>query len=133
MTVQELLIKHEGLRLKPYRDTVGKLTIGIGRNIDDNGITKDEALYLLNNDIERCKQELRNNISFYAILSDNIKIVLIDLCFNMGITKLLGFKNMILHLRDREWLLASEDLLDSNYTEQVGNRAIELSEMIKNG
>ncbi|HEX9879647.1 MAG TPA: hypothetical protein VGB25_05595 [Candidatus Binatia bacterium] len=56
--LQEMLIRHEGLRLKPYRGTVGKLTIGVGRNLDDAGITRDEALALLRHDIDRVRKEV---------------------------------------------------------------------------
>ena len=58
MNIKDFIIKHEGLKLKPYICPAGKITIGVGRNIEDNGISEDEAMYLLNNDIKRCKTEL---------------------------------------------------------------------------
>jgi len=84
MKIKELLIKHEGLKLKPYICPAGKLTIGVGRNIEDNGISKDEAMYLLENDIKRCEKELREIFNDFDSLPDNIKIALIDMIFNMG-------------------------------------------------
>jgi lysozyme len=57
----DLLVKHEGIRNKPYEDSVGVLTIGVGRNLDDVGLSHDEIYYLLKNDIRRCEKELDNS------------------------------------------------------------------------
>jgi lysozyme len=62
MNTKELLIKHEGIRFTPYKCSMGRWTIGIGRNLSDKGITKEEALYLLDNDIKECERDLANDI-----------------------------------------------------------------------
>ena len=133
LTIQELLIRHEGLSLKPYKDTAGKLTIGIGRNLDDVGISHDESMILLNNDIQIAETELNKNINCYKILTANRQNVLIDMCFNMGIHKLLEFKNMLGALQKEDYKLAAQEMLNSHWAKQVGHRATELSEMMING
>ena len=55
--LKDMLIRHEGLKLKPYLCTAGKLTIGVGRNIQDRGITYQEAMMLLENDIRLIKAQ----------------------------------------------------------------------------
>ena len=67
--LHEMLIRHEGLRLKPYRDTVGKLTVGVGRNLDDVGITREEALMLLNNDIAEVRREVKRAFPWFTRLN----------------------------------------------------------------
>lgn len=126
-----LLIKHEGLKLKPYRDTVGKLTIGIGRNLDDVGISRIEAVYLCSNNIDQCFDDLRKNFSWFNILPDNAQLVLVDMCFNMGIGKLLTFKNTLLLIQNGKYEEASISMLQSKWATQVGNRAIEDSNLLK--
>ena len=83
MNIADLLIRHEGLRLKPYRDTVGKLTIGVGRNLDDVGITREEALYLLKNDIDNARRELIKTIPRFLDMDKVRQIVLISMTFNL--------------------------------------------------
>jgi lysozyme len=87
------LILHEGLKLEPYECTAGKLTIGVGRNIEDIGITEDEARYLLDNDILRVCDELDRNLSWWRDLSDVRQRVLVDMVFNLGISRFMQFQN----------------------------------------
>ena len=132
MTIEELLIKHEGLREFPYKDTVGKLTIGIGRNLDDRGITEDEALYMLRNDIRYFTKELSEKLDWFDTAPDDVKMVLIDMAFNMGVNGLLTFKTTLKYLKNQEYELASQSMLKSKWSSQVGDRAKELSDIIKN-
>jgi lysozyme len=106
------LIADEGLRLKPYRDTVGKLTIGIGRNLDDEGITKEEALYLLNNDIQRIKEQLAP-LQNFSQLSETRQRVLTEMAFNMGFGGLMAFKGMWQAIQAKDWDGAANAMLDS--------------------
>jgi lysozyme len=131
MTIQELILKHEGLRLFPYTDTVGKLTIGVGRNLIDRGITKDEALVLLDNDIKDFTAKLKVAIPWFDTAPDKVKLVLIDMAFNMGIAGLLQFKNTLEHIRLGQYNEAAEDMLKSLWAKQVGVRAIEDSNLLK--
>ncbi len=131
--LENMIKKHEGLRLKPYRCTAGKLTVGIGRNLDDRGISEDEANYLLQNDITLCKIDLDENVGWWRKLNKNRQRVLIDMCFNLGIARLLQFKKFLQFLQKGEWEKASSEMLDSRWAKQVGVRADELSRIVETG
>lgn len=128
--IEELLIKHEGLKLKPYKCTAGKTTLGVGRNIEDNGITKEEALYLLRNDIETCRQEA-SQYPWYNGLSEPRKDVVISMIFNLGLYRFSKFKNTIKALENKDYPEAARQMLDSRWANQVGNRAVELAKMME--
>lgn len=128
--LKERLIQEEGLRLKPYRCTSNKLTIGVGRNIEERGITQDEALYLLNNDIELTLDELYENLNWLASIDVTARMILVDMAFNMGVPRLLGFKNTLRYIREGEYLKASVEMLDSRWAAQVGKRAKDLSNLM---
>ena len=89
--VMEELKKEEGFRAKVYKCTAGKNTIGFGRNLDDNGITYEEAEYLLKNDIKMVDTWLNDNVPIYANLTPERQFVLIDMCFNLGFAGVLKF------------------------------------------
>lgn len=125
------LIRHEGLRLKPYRCTSGKLTIGIGRNLDDRGISEREAMQLLENDIAIVTAELCRRITFYNKLHVDAQLVLANMAFNMGFPRLLKFKKTLAYLKTKKYREASVEMLDSRWARQVGSRAVELSEILK--
>jgi lysozyme len=133
MDVFDLIKKHEGLKLKPYIDTVGKITIGYGRNLDDVGITELEAEILLEHDVERAVLGLSHCFIWYPNLDDVRKAVLIDMVFNLGIQGFLTFIMTIKHLSREEYDLAADTMLDSKWAHQVGGRALELSEMMRTG
>jgi len=130
MDIKEQLIKHEGLRLDMYVDSVGKNTIGVGRNIDDRGITKDEAMYLLDNDIKIIMEQV-SHVRWFDSLSDVRRKVIIDMVFNLGITRFKGFTKTIAHIAAGDYDGASKEMLNSKWAEQVGTRAITLSKMMK--
>ncbi|MDP3703688.1 MAG: lysozyme, partial [Candidatus Omnitrophota bacterium] len=92
--LERQLIAHEGLRLKPYTDTVGKLTIGVGRNLTDKGITKAEALYLLERDIEECIADLVT-FPWFGRLDSVRQRVMIDMRFNLGPSRLRKFRRTL--------------------------------------
>jgi len=123
------LKKHEGLMLKPYIDTVGKLTIGYGRNLDDVGITEEEAELLLRHDI-MVAESACCQFAWYRGLDEKRKSVIVEMVFNLGLTRLLGFKKMIRAIKDADYKLASNEMLDSKWAYQVGNRAITLSNIM---
>ena len=132
--IKEQLVRHEGLRLKPYRCTAGKLTIGIGRNLDDCGISQTEAYVLLENDIQNCERQLVDEIpDIYNTLDEVRKSVLLNMCFNLGIKGLLGFNNTLAYIGAGDWERAANGMLASKWAKQVGMRAIELSEMMRKG
>lgn len=131
--LKKQLIMHEGLKLKPYRCTANKLTIGVGRNLDDNGITEQEAMVLLENDIERSRNECRSLFPNWRNLSENRQMVLIDMCFNLGLYKLSQFKNMIRAVNDELFWQASVEMQDSKWYNQVGSRGKNLVKMMIDG
>ena len=132
--IKEQLVRHEGLRLKPYRCTAGKLTIGYGRNLDDCGISQKEAYILLENDIQDCDQSLIDEIpEIYNALDEVRKSVLLNMCFNLGISGLLEFNNTLTFIAAGDWERAANGMLASKWAKQVGKRAIELSEMMWKG
>ena len=132
--IKAQLIRHEGLRLKPYRCTAGKLTIGIGRNLDDRGISQKEAYAMLERDIQDCEQWLIDEIpEVYNKLDEVRQSVLLNMCFNLGIKGLLEFKNTLAFIDAGDWERAANGMLASKWAKQVGRRAIELSELMRKG
>ncbi len=130
--IQQLRL-HEGERLKPYRCTAGKLTIGVGRNLEDRGITTEESAYLLNNDIDREWKALTTALPWATGLNDVRKRVLLDMSFNLGIAGLLKFKNTLATIQRGNYAKAAEMMLDSLWAKQVGGRATRLSRMMRTG
>lgn len=130
-SIEQQLIRHEGLRLKPYRCPAGKLTIGVGRNIEDRGISEEEAMFLLRNDIETCKRELNERYPFILSLDPERYNVLVNMCFNMGIERLSQFRRMLAHISLGNYIEAAKEGLDSQWAKQVGPRAIELMKIME--
>jgi lysozyme len=124
---------HEGKRNKPYRDTVGKETIGVGRNLTDVGLRDDEIDYLLINDIKVVENALDARLNWWRSLDLIRQRVLIDMCFNMGINGLMGFKNTLKAIEEHRWQDAYKGMLASKWAKQVGARANRLGNMILTG
>ncbi len=139
---------HEGMVLRPYRCPAGKLTIGIGRNIEDNpftaeekkaigdwkhGITENAAYMLLRNDIKRCIAELKQNIDFFPALDIERQYALVDMCFQMGIGGLKKFKNMLKWMKLKQWKAAADECLNSAYAKQTPERAKRIARVIREG
>lgn len=135
----ELIKRHEGLRLTPYKCPTGHWTVGYGHNLEVHGepipdeISRERAEQYLMQDIVNARHDLESNFSWYGNLSDARRAALIDLCFNMGIGALLGFKRMLEWLRQGFYGQAKIELLDSRYARQVGGRAREIAQMIETG
>lgn len=127
------LIAEEGLRLKPYRDTVGKLTIGIGRNLDDVGISEDEARMLLEHDIDRAANQLDAALPWFVGLDAVRQSVLIDMVFNMGLGGMLSFHNTLTFIQQGNWAQAAAGMRDSLWARQVGRRALNLAAAMETG
>ena len=126
------LERHEGLRLKPYRDTVGVLTVGYGRNLENVGISRDEADFMLDNDIDQVERQLKT-VDEYWDLSPNRQTVIANMAFNLGFAGLMGFKKMWAAIERRDFVEASNQMLNSKWARQVGARAVELSEIMRTG
>ena len=130
---KQLLKLHEGLKLNPYRDTTGHLTIGYGRNLDDKGITVQEANFMLDNDIAEKAEEVRRYIPWSRDLTRARQDVLIMMCFNLGIHGLLAFRNFLRALKRGDYKEAASHGLDSKWARQVGRRAEHLMKVIEHG
>lgn len=131
--VKSLLKQHEGLRLFPYDDTLGNLTIGYGRNLTSSGIRENEAEFMLEKDIDYFYQHLINTYSWFSQLDFVRQIVLIDMCFNLGVRGFAEFKEMIHCLEHCAHEAASIAMLDSKWAKQVPNRATVLASMMETG
>jgi len=131
--LKKMIEGHEGRRLKPYRDTVGKLTIGCGRNLDDLGISDAEASFMLQNDIERVIGELNHSIPWWVALDSARRMVLVDMGFNLGVPGLSKFRNFLSALQRGDFRTAAAEMLDSLWARQVGKRADDLAKMMVTG
>ena len=132
-SLEDQLIDHEGLELKPYHCTADKLTIGVGRNIQDRGITEDEARYLLKNDIKIVEDELLTRQPVVAGLDSVRQRVLVDMGFNLGLPILMKFQNMWAAIEDEDYHEAARQMMDSRWASQVGRRAERLAQAMSSG
>lgn len=117
------LIRDEGVRLKPYKCPAGKLTIGVGRNIEDIGITESEAHTLLYNDIERVNRELDANLSWWRGRPEWVQRGMANMCFQLGLSKLLEFRRMLSALHAGDYATAQKEARDSAWYTQTPARA----------
>src|SRR6056300_2094546 len=148
------LIKHEGLKLQVYKDTLGIDTIGIGRNLEDRGITKQEldeldipnihhvyeygiteadAVYLATNDVQIVEEELVRAHPCVDRLDAVRQLILMDMAFNMGVPRLCKFKKMWSAIHEENFEAAGFEMMDSKWARQVGRRARILSDAMKAG
>jgi lysozyme len=123
----------EGVKVKPYRDTVGKLTIGVGRNLDDVGISMAEVDALLDNDITVAEASAKTLFPTFDSLSDARKAVLVNMAFNLGQSRLSGFVRFREAVAKGQFDAAAKHMLDSGWAAQVGNRATRLAKQMKDG
>jgi lysozyme len=127
------LIRDERLRLEPYTDTVGKITIGVGRNLSDVGISVVEAQQLLVNDIANATARLEETFPWTAGLDEVRRAALLNMTFNMGIRGLSQFQNFLAAMRTGDWESARNEMLNSRWAQQVGARAQRLAIQIETG
>ena len=128
--LKKRLVDFEGLVLKPYHCSQNYLSIGVGRNLDSNGISEEEAMYLLDNDIHKVIEQLDKQWEVWRTFPDAAKYVCIDVAFNMGINTWMSFRKTRAYMELGEWEKAASEILDSKYAEQVGRRAIFNSEQL---
>jgi lysozyme len=124
---------HEGVRDKVYLDTEGIETIGVGRNLKDKGLSEDEINYLLQNDIDEFTESVRDKWPWWENLDDVRQRVVVDMAFNMGVAGLSKFSKTLSHIENGRYEEASEEMLNSRWAEQVGQRAENLSNMMSTG
>jgi lysozyme len=131
-TLLSELNRDEGRRLKPYLDTVGKTTIGVGRNLTDVGISDVECNLLLENDVMRSIMWLDRHLPWWRSLDAVRQRVIINMAFNMG-RKLLTFANTLAAMQRGDYEAAANGMLASKWATQVGARAYRLATMMRTG
>ena len=148
------LITHEGLRLEVYKDSLGIDTIGIGRNLEDRGITKEEldwmdipnmaivhtmgiteadAMYLAENDVQIVEEELVRAHPCVNKLDAVRQLVVMDMAFNMGVPRLCKFKKMWNAIHEENYIAAAKEMLDSRWAIQVKSSSTKLANAMHNG
>ena len=131
--VRQSLMRDEGLRLMPYKDTTGHVSIGYGRNLDGVGISLDEARAMLENDIDRAEDAVLKAFDWAADLDPVRYGVLVMLCFNLGIRTLMTFQRTLQAMKDREWEQAALHLLNSKAASQTGQRYVRYARLLRTG
>ena len=132
----EMLKVHEGVETYAYKCSENKTTIGVGRNVDKAGglgLSDDEVDYLLQNDIDRVILELDSEYDWFSDLDDVRQDAMIDISFNLGQTRLRAFKKALSAMSEGDWDEAADQFMDSRWSEQVGIRAKNLTNMIRSG
>ena len=131
----EMLKLHEGVRSHVYLCSAGYETIGVGRNISENGIglSDDEINYLLQNDVNRCAAELSREYPWFEKLDDVRRDAITDMFFNLGATRFRGFRKAIGYMESQDYILAALEFRDSIWADQVKGRADTLTDMIETG
>ena len=130
-TLRDRLIRHEGNKLRMYPDSVGKWTIGVGRNLSDRGISASESDLMLDNDIAAARHDFQLHLPWANDLPPPIPDVLIEMIFQMGVGKVLAFRQTLSALQAKNYTLAAEAMLDSMWAKETPARAQELSNLVK--
>jgi lysozyme len=132
--IRDLLVRDEGVRLKPYMDTAKppRITIGCGRNLTDVGISADECEGMLAADIAHVENQA-HTFPWYAALNEARQAVILSLLFNMGLRTLLTFTNTLKLIETGKYAEAADAMEKSLWAKQVGDRAKRLSEMMRSG
>jgi lysozyme len=146
-TLKVLLVKHEGKRNKPYLDCCGKpwrecsctskgnLTIGVGRNLDAEGLSDDEVTLLLDNDVNATWKKASTALASFGFnaLDDGRQHALLDLVFNLGIGGVLKFARMLAAIGARDWSTAAAELKNSRAYKQEPARLDEDARLLTEG
>lgn len=121
----------EGVRSKPYKDTVGKTTIGCGRNLDDKGVRPDEIALMLENDINDAEADARALVPNFGELSEARQAVVCNMAFNLGRARLAQFKQTLRAIAEERWADAAQGMRRSRWAQQVGERAERLATIME--
>jgi lysozyme len=125
------LIRHEGMKLRAYFDSVGKITVGIGRNLEDNGISEEEAMLLLKNDLARVETLVCAAFPWFLSLSETRQEILMEMAFNIGVPRLMGFTRMLAALKRQDYEAAANEMMASRWASEVKGRAVELANLMR--
>ena len=140
MLLKKILEEHEGVRSVPYDDAtgkpvkgIGKVTVGIGRNLEANPLNYAEIQFLLENDVDEVIRLLNVFLPWWRRLDEIRQVVIADMCFNLGITGLMAFKRTLKSVEDGRFEDAAREMLESLWARQVKRRAIRLANMMRDG
>lgn len=133
--LREELIRDEGFELMPYRCSSGKLTIGVGRNLTDCGISPAEARFMFANDLHRAIKiaETVVGVVVFQGLTEARQRVLVNMAYNLGPAGLRGFTRMLAAIWRADYEEVATQMMDSVWAKQVGSRAERLAEMMRQG
>lgn len=123
----------EGRRARIYLCTEGKVTGGVGRNLTDRPFSDDEIDLMLKNDIKGVEQDLDRRLPWWRQMSEARQNVLANMCFNLGIDRLLGFVNTLTLMKAARYDAAAAEMINSKWAKQVGARAIRLAATMRKG
>lgn len=129
--VSKLVELHEGYRRFPYPDSLGILTIGIGFNIEEVGLSREESLMILQHRLRDLRWKLTRKFPEFGTLSAVRQAVLVDMAYNLGLDGLAKFRKMWSAIARKEWTTARREMLDSKWANQVGARARRLAKMME--
>ena len=132
-TLEAFITKLEGSTRLPYKCTEGKITIGVGRNLEDNGLYPDEIRLLLSNDLKEAKAGAQRVCPVFDQLNEPRQWALISMVFQMGRSGVSKFKNMLAAIEDQDFDRAADEMLDSRWARQTPRRAKLQSKMIREG
>lgn len=133
VALTEELTRDEGYRMLPYQDSVDKTTIGIGHNLDDRGLTDEQIHDIFLGDVGMAEETLDRIWKPWRLLSENRQRVLLNMSFNLGETRLRGFRKMWAALEADDFDEAAVQMLDSKWAVQVGIRATRLADRMRAG
>ena len=131
--VLDQIKKHEGLSLTPYKCSAGALTIGYGHNLDERGISEEAAELLLKQDAQIALNQAKANVPCFKDLSEARKYVVVDMLFNLGLSRFMGFKKMLAALSAGKYKTAAKEMLSSKWATQVKRRAQFLAKIMETG
>lgn len=123
----------EGRRDRIYKDTVGKITVGVGRNLSDRALSPAVIDLMLSEDIADVEADLDRRLPWWRSMCDARQNVLANMCFNLGIDRLLGFKNTLAMMQAGRYDAAALGMLDSQWARQVGARSVRLAAVMRKG
>jgi len=129
--LKQTLRRHEGERSEIYKCSAGFHTIGVGHNLDTMPLSGRVIDLMLDDDIEIAIRDIKRNIHYFDDLSEEVQEVLVNMCFNLGVTRLMKFKKMFEAIEESDWSRAADEALDSKWARQVGNRAEELAGVLR--
>ena len=132
MKLIDRIKKNEGFRSRVYKCTEGYDTIGYGFAIKDLELDEDISEMILTKKITDLIGRIQVNFNFFRYADDHVKDVVVEMCYQLGVRGFSKFKKTIDHLENKRYGKAAVEMLDSRWAKQTPNRAIELSNIIKN-